>query len=241
MKIKIIEVAGLEPAIRAMRLPMKSGEKSDSFVCHSILNQIEEEYCKTCPHRRYVILSTPRSDRDVLFECRKDAPEYIIGPKDHSLSMKLIKAGPDHRKHIRLIDAWMEIQAPLYWWNEFDTYRLGVDKVSESTMHTLTKHEITTDDFELDEWKDPETGDLPKPLEDFIDWIERWRKISDVQKLKEVLPSAYLQTRIVKCSYEALNAMYHDRKNHKLREWRYFCRKLEELPYPEFITGEAES
>ena len=241
MKIKIIEVAGLEPAIRAMRLPMKSGEKSDSFVCHSILNQIEEEYCKTCPHRRYVILSTPRSDHDVLFECRKDAPEYIIGPKDHSLSMKLIKAGPDHRKHIRLIDAWMEIQAPLYWWNEFDTYRLGVDKVSESTMHTLTKHEITTDDFELDEWKDPETGDLPKPLEDFIDWIERWRKISDVQKLKEVLPSAYLQTRIVKCSYEALNAMYHDRKNHKLKEWRQFCKALEDLPYPEFITGEAES
>ena len=187
MKIKIIEVAGLEPAIRAMRLPMKSGEKSDSFVCHSTLNQIEEEYCKTCPHRRHVILSTPRSDHDVLFECRKDAPEYIIGPKDHSLSMKLIQAGSSHRKHIRLIDAWMEIQAPLYWWNEFDTYRLGVDKVSESTMHTLTKHEITTDDFELDEWKDPETGDLPKPLEDFIDWIERWRKISDVQKLKEVL------------------------------------------------------
>lgn len=232
MKIKIIEVAGLEPAIRAMRLPMKSGDKSDGFVCHSILNQIEEDYCKTCPHRR---------NHDCLFECRKDAPDYIIGPKDHSLSMKLIQAGSSHRKHIRLIDVWFEIQAPLYWWNEFDTYRLGVDKVSESTMHTLTKHEITTDDFELDEWKDPETGDLPKPLEDFIDWIERWRKISDVQKLKEVLPSAYLQTRIVKCSYEALNAMYHDRKNHKLKEWRQFCKALEDLPYPEFITGEVES
>ena len=233
MEIKVLDVAGFREAIRAMRLPMKSGDRSDSFVCHSILNQIEEEYCKTCPHRR--------SDHEGPFECRKDASDYIIGPKDHSLSMKLIKAGPDHRKHIRLIDVWFEIQAPLYWWNEFDTYRLGVDKVSESTMHTLTKHEITTDDFDMDEWKDPETGDLPKPLEDFIDWIERWRKTSDAQKLKEVLPSAYLQTRIVKCSYEALHNMYHDRKNHKLKEWRQFCKALEELPYPEFITGEAES
>lgn len=208
MEIEILEVAGFPQAIGAMRLPMKSGEKSDSYF----------EY----------------SDSDImgdLGDCW-----YEIGPKDRILSMKLVKAGSSHRKHLRLIDAWIEIQAPLYWWNEFDTYRLGVDKVSESTMHTLTKHEITTDDFELDEWKDPETGDLPKPLEDFIDWIERWRKISDVQKLKEVLPSAYLQTRIVKCSYEALNAMYHDRKNHKLKEWRQFCKALEDLPYSEFIT-----
>ena len=208
MEIKVLDVAGFREAIRAMRLPMKSGDKSDS--------------------------------KDKVGWARTES-DFLIGPEDYDLSMKLIQAGSSHRKHIRLIDAWMEIQAPLYWWNEFDTYRLGVDKVSESTMHTLTKHEITTDDFELDEWKDPETGDLPKPLEDFIDWIERWRKISDVQKLKEVLPSAYLQTRIVKCSYEALHNMYQARHNHKLIEWRYFCRKLEELPYPEFITGEAES
>ena len=197
MFIRILQVAGFHPAVQAMRLPLDSGDRSDTNF---------------------------------------DASYSGIGPKDMELSMKLIQAGSSHRKHIRLIDVWFEIQAPLYWWNEFDTYRLGVDKVSESTMHTLTKHEITTDDFELDEWKDPETGDLPKPLEDFIDWIERWRKISDVQKLKEVLPSAYLQTRIVKCSYEALNAMYHDRKNHKLREWRFFCEYLTTLPYSSFIT-----
>lgn len=208
MKIKVLDVAGYREAIRAMRLPMKSGDKSDSK------NKV----------------GWARTESD-----------FLIGPEDYDLSMKLIQAGSSHRKHIRLIDVWFEIQAPLYWWAEFDTYRLGVDKVSESTMHTLTKREITTDDFELDEWKDPETGDLPKPLEDFIDWIERWRKISDAQKLKEVLPSAYLQTRIVKCSYEALHNMYQARHNHKLIEWRYFCRKLEELPYPEFITGEAES
>ena len=238
MKIKIIEVAGLEPAIRAMRLPMKSGEKSDSFVCHSILNQIEEDSCKTCPHRRYGILSTPRSDsdHDVLFECRKDAPEYIIGPKDHSLSMKLIKAGPDHRKHIRLIDAWMEIQAPLYWWKEFDTYRMGVDKVSESTMHTIMNEEITQEDFDLSAWDDNEFA-----REWIVNLCDELRLRGEFDRLNQLLPQSYLQTRIVKCSYEALNAMYHDRKNHKLKEWRQFCKALEDLPYPEFITGEAES
>ena len=227
MKIKIIEVAGLEPAIRAMRLPMKSGEKSDSFVCHSILNQIEEEYCKTCPHRR---------NHDCLFECRKDAPDYIIGPKDHSLSMKLIQAGSSHRKHIRLIDAWMEIQAPLYWWKEFDTYRMGVDKVSESTMHTIMNEEITQEDFDLSAWDDNEFA-----REWIVNLCDELRLCGEFDRLNQLLPQSYLQTRIVKCSYEALNAMYHDRKNHKLKEWRQFCKALEDLPYPEFITGEAES
>ena len=227
MKIKIIEVAGLEPAIRAMRLPMKSGDKSDGFVCHSILNQIEEDYCKTCPHRR---------NHDCLFECRKDAPDYIIGPKDHSLSMKLIQAGSSHRKHIRLIDVWFEIQAPLYWWKEFDTYRMGVDKVSESTMHTIMNEEITQEDFDLSAWDDNEFA-----REWIVNLCDELRLCGEFDRLNQLLPQSYLQTRIVKCSYEALHNMYQARHNHKLIEWRYFCRKLEELPYPEFITGEAES
>ena len=236
MEIEVLDVAGYREAIRAMRLPMKSGDKSDSFVCHSILNRIEEECCKTCPHRRHVILSTPRSDHDVLFECRKDAPDYIIGPKDHSLSMKLIKAGPDHRKHIRLIDAWMEIQAPLYWWKEFDTYRMGVDKVSESTMHTIMNEEITQEDFDLSAWDDNE---FARGL--IVNLCDELRLRGEFDRLNQLLPQSYLQTRIVKFSYEALHNMYQARHNHKLIEWRYFCRKLEEMPYAEFITGEAES
>lgn len=228
MEIKVLDVAGFRGAIRAMRLPMKSGDRSDSFVCHSILNRIEEDYCKTCPHRR--------SDHEGPFECRKDAPDYIIGPKDHSLSMKLIKAGPDHRKHIRLIDAWMEIQAPLYWWKEFDTYRMGVDKISESTMHTIMNEEITQEDFDLSAWDDREFA-----REWIVNLCDELRLRGEFDRLNQLLPQSYLQTRIVKCSYEALHNMYQARHNHKLSEWRYFCRKLEELPYAEFITGEAES
>lgn len=204
MKIKIIEVAGLEPAIRAMRLPMKSGDKSDSRL-----------------------VPDPETYNDMVF---------ILGKKDHSLSMKLIKSGSDHRKHIRLIDAWLEIQAPLFWWKEFDTYRMGVDKVSESTMHTIMNEEITQEDFDLSAWNDNEFV-----REWIVNLCDELRLCGEFDRLNQLLPQSYLQTRIMKCSYEALHNMYHARKNHKLKEWREFCEKLEELPYSEFITGEAES
>ena len=235
MKIEILEVAGIGPAIKAMRLPMKSGEKSDSFVCYSTLNGVEEEGRKTCPHRKYVILSTNRNDKDVLFECRKKEPKFIIGPKDHQLSMKLCKAGSDHRKHIRLIDVWVEIQAPLYWWKEFDTYRMGVDKVSESTMHTLMKKKLTEDDFE-----GPFMGrtKMVKHLNNLIAMYQSdTYKQNAFDDMNKSLPQSYLQTRICKISYEALRNMYHARKNHKLKEWRTFCEWIETLPYSEFITG----
>lgn len=233
INMKIIEVAGIKPAIEAMRLPMKSGNKSDSFVCHSILNRIEEEYCKTCPHRQ-------RSDHDVMFECRKDAPEYIIGPKDYSLSMKLIKSGSEHRKHIRLIDAWMEIEAPLFWWKEFDTYRMGVDKLSESTMHTITKYPFDHSFFDTSGMDD--NLRLEPIIEELNELRDLWMKESDPAQKERIwksviclLPESYMQKRIVKCSYEALRAMYHNRKNHKLEFWRDFCHELKRLPYSEFI------
>lgn len=203
MEIKFLDVAGYREAIRAMRLPMKSGDKSDS--------------------------------KDKVGWARGDS-DYQIGNEDHTLSMKLIKSGSDHRKHIRLIDAWMEIQAPLYWWKEFDTYRMGVDKVSESTMHTIMNEEITQEDFDLSAWDDNEFA-----REWIVNLCDELRLRGEFDRLNQLLPQSYLQTRIVKCSYEALHNMYQARHNHKLIEWRYFCRKLEELPYAEFITGEAES
>ena len=203
MEIKVLDVAGYREAIRAMRLPMKSGDKSDS--------------------------------KDKVGWARGDS-DYQIGNEDHTLSMKLIKSGSDHRKHIRLIDAWMEIQAPLYWWKEFDTYRMGVDKVSESTMHTIMNEEITQEDFDLSAWDDNE---FARGL--IVNLCDELRLRGEFDRLNQLLPQSYLQTRIVKCSYEALHNMYQARHNHKLIEWRYFCRKLEELPYAEFITGEAES
>ena len=203
MEIKVLDVAGFREAIRAMRLPMKSGDKSDS--------------------------------KDKVGWARTES-DFLIGPEDYDLSMKLIQAGSSHRKHIRLIDAWMEIQAPLYWWKEFDTYRMGVDKVSESTMHTIMNEEITQEDFDLSAWDDNEFA-----REWIVNLCDELRLCGEFDRLNQLLPQSYLQTRIVKCSYEALHTMYQARHNHKLIEWRYFCRKLEELPYPEFITGEAES
>ena len=203
MEIKVLDVAGYREAIRAMRLPMKSGDKSDS--------------------------------KDKVGWARGDS-DYQIGNEDHTLSMKLIKSGSDHRKHIRLIDAWMEIQAPLYWWKEFDTYRMGVDKVSESTMHTIMNEEITQEDFDLSAWDDNE---FARGL--IVNLCDELRLRGEFDRLNQLLPQSYLQTRIVKFSYEALHNMYQARHNHKLIEWRYFCRKLEEMPYAEFITGETES
>ena len=197
MEINLIDAHGFEAAMMGMRLPMKSGSKSDGYWDFSA------------------------------------DPEYIIGDNDYELSMKLIRAGTDHRKHIRLIDAWIEIDAPLYWWKEFDTYRFGVDKVSESTMHTLKKHEISEEDFDLGEYKDNPV------VQNFIDFLERHRKADDIDDLSKILPQSYRQKRICKVSYEALRNMYQARKNHKLPEWREFCDWIKyNPPYPNFITKE---
>lgn len=201
MEIEIMEVAGFEPAIQAMRLPMKSWDKADS-------------------------------DWDFTY-----GDNFTIGTKDHELSMKLIKSGSDHRKHIRLIDVWMRVKAPRAWWSEFDTYRMGADKVSESTMHRILKDEVTSDDF-CSDYTDHVTVMC---FLDLLHAIKKNDEFTEVEKLNIVkmnLPEGYLQTRIVKCSYEALHNMYKARKNHKLREWREFCQEIEKLPYSEFITME---
>ena len=222
MKIKTLEIAGLEPAIEAMRLPMKSGDKSGSGCCDL---DSSEERCKYCPDY-------------VDGRCTRPKDEFwtawSVGPKDHELSMKLCSAGSDHRKHIRLIDVWVEIQAPLYWHKEMDTYRFGVDKVSESTMHTLMSKEITPKDFELSAWDDEFA-----PIW-LVNLCEELRVHGEFKRLNQILPQSYLQTRIYKISYEALRNMYHARNNHKLKEWHQFCEWIEDLPYAEFITGEEK-
>lgn len=190
MKVCFKEVSGIAQALTAMRLPYKSGSKSDSNG-------------------------------------------YEIGPKDYELSMKLIQAGPDHRKFLRLIDAWIEITAPLYWWKQFDTYRFGVEKVSESTMHCLMKEPIKVSCFEENLIGVPDKEKL-------LECLNQLREAGDFKTLNALLPQSYLQTRIVKCSYEALHTMYHARKSHKLSEWRKFCKVLEDLDFSSFITGEYD-
>lgn len=207
MEIKLLEAAGFCPSMLAMRLPMKSGDQSDSqFVV------TETAYYQTS--------------------------EFVIGKKDHKLSMKLIKAGASHRKHIRLIDAWFEIKASRAFWSEFDTYRYGVDKVSESTMHRIMKDEITIEDF-----TEETSEDVVELFLQFVEMVKRHEELTENEKLnrvKSTLPEGYMQKRIVKLSYEALHAIYHDRRTHRLKQWQQFCDVVETLPYSEFITEKED-
>lgn len=235
MRITTLETGGYRPSALAMRLPMKSGEKSDSAYCmHRWRDMDETPLCKYCPMAKRSLGFKDGFEPAPIFECtqtKEYQPYFVIGPKDHELSMKLIRAGSDHRKHIRQIVVWAEIEAPLYLWKEFDAYRMGVEKVSESTMHTFKNGPVKFEDFELEGW------DSIYVMQ-FLEYIERHRKTDGIDELSKFIPMSYKQKRDVMMSYEALHAMYHARKNHKLPEWHEFCRWCETLPYSEFITGE---
>lgn len=234
MKTTVIGVSGFEPAMKAMRMPYKS-TASDSHVC-------TYEYCEdcdNCPSAEYAedgFFIGCKLAKALSGELEQDA-SFCIGPKDHALCMKLVKAGPEHRKHIRQIVAWFEIDAPLYFWSEFDTYHAGIDKESESTMHTLKKGEIMPSDFDFDEWTN-EDGWLKLEVVRFLEFIEQNRKAASKRALKQLLPCGYRQKRVVMASYEALSKIYRERHNHELKEWHQFCDVLKTLPYSEFIVGE---
>lgn len=239
MKIKILDLAGFEPAIKAMRLSMKSGYKSDSsYGCmRQVSPHMYEPVCGKCAEQGHC----PHEETPEEWE--DESYYFHIGKKDHELSMKLCQAGSDYRKHIRLIDVWAEIQAPLYWWKQFDTYRMGIDKVSESTMDTLTKKPIVIADFE----STPELNNLLLDVDNaddsttsLLDDLNNLREGGDFETLNALLSQSYLQTSICKINYEAIRNMYHARKKHKLKEWQQFCDWIETLPYSEFITGEVK-
>lgn len=173
----------------------------------------------------------------------EDWPEhpgvYKIGPNDHKLLMRLAKAGSDHRKWMRMVTVYVDITAPLYWWKEFDTYKVGTVANSCSTMHKIHAKEFTLNDFSHDHL-------LDKPvcvLRDVINVLNQYRDLYLADKDKvwwqqmiQLLPSSYNQKRTVMLNYEVLRNIYHARKNHKLEEWHEFCDWIEKLPYSEFIT-----
>ena len=186
------------------------------------------------------------------YECN-----FKLGDNDYSLMTKLAKAGTDHRKFMRMIVVYATITAPLYWWKEFDTYRVGVEKNSCSTMHKIHAKEFTLEDFSTEhlmEWSDyeDEVKDLkPDRMCNFkfymLDTISALNNARELYLLTndkkywwqmiQLLPSSYNQKRTVMLNYEALANMYKSRKNHKLDEWRDFCKWVEMLPYSESITG----
>lgn len=204
----------MEFIIEGMRNPMNSWEKSDS-------------------------------DSEIKYESWHDMSggKYEIGPNDHSLMQRLSNAGTDHRKFMRMMPVYVRITAPLYWWKEFDTYKVGTVANSCSTMHKIQAKEFKLEDFSH------EHMDIASEtcLETTIGYLNLFRQSflenhdKDIWwQIIQLLPSSYNQTRNVMMNYEVLVNIYKSRKNHKLDEWRNFCKWIEELPYSELITGGVE-
>ncbi len=179
--------------------------------------------------------------------------DMSIGPNDLRLLRNLANAGPDHGKYLRMVTVSVDITAPLYWWKEFDTYKVGTVANSCSTMHKIHAKEFTMDDFSHENlWDEPEddeddgfTADVDM-LDMIIDQLNRNRYLYINTGLKkfwyrmiQLLPSSYNQRRTVLLNYAVLRTQYHARKHHKLDEWRFFCEWILTLPYSELITGEA--
>lgn len=231
----------MEFIIQGMRNPMNSWEKSDT--CFS------DESCVNCYYNQRNLC-----DKDSFF--RKDEK---LGSNDHSLMQRLSNAGTEHRKYMRMMPVYVRITAPLYWWKEFDTYKVGTVANSCSTMHKIAEKEFTMDDFSYEhlftEGQNVYCDTAPITEDDlFVNSTELMRIIIEVLnqyrkdfldtknksywwQMIQLLPSSYNQTRNVMLNYEVLANIYRQRKNHKLDEWREFCKWIESLPYSELITG----
>lgn len=239
MQFEKTEVWGFEHAIRGMRNPLESWGKSDSFNCHEGMGD-----CGRCP---FFIDGHQYSPNECQKENELDEQYdvFIIGKKDLELMQKLIKAGSEHRKFMRQIMVSVDITAPLYWWKEFDTYKVGTVANSTSTMHKLASTPITIDCFEMGGFMSScEHIDLPYSFfddywEEMIGQLERLRKIylktKDKRYWKELirlLPESWLQTRTITMNYENVLNMINHRSHHKLTEWSVdFINWARTLPY----------
>lgn len=251
LKIEKTEVVGWEAAIRGMRNPMNSWDQSDSFICREEAEMTNEERkakCNKCPR-----------DTTTCGIYDKD-PHFIIGPNDLDLIMKLRAAGIDHRKFMRMIEVYVDITAPLYWWKEFDTYKVGTVANSCSTMHKIAAKEFTLEDFShehlLDVTTSKDNGSVYLDgikhtsrgvLLNLIDCLNHFRKLYLKTKDKkywwqmiQLLPTSYNQKRTIMLSYEVLANIYKSRRHHKLDEWHTLCDWIEGLPYSKMITGGAD-
>ena len=171
--------------------------------------------------------------------------DYILGPNDLSLAKRLRLAGPDHRKYIRQIFVSVDITAPLYWWKEYDTYKISTVANSTSTMHKIHSKEFALDDFSYDHLTEEGLNSLKRTVEDLerirLKFVEEKKK-EDWYTLIQLLPSSYNQMRTCSMNYENLINMYFGRKSHKLMEWHSFCDWIESLPYAsDLILGEKST
>ena len=210
IRIENVAIWGWEPAVRGMRNPMNSWEKSDSVCSY---------------------------DSDEL-------PLYIIGDNDKKLMKSLVAAGTDHRKFMRMITVYVDITAPLYWWKEFDTYKVGTVANSCSTMHKIHTKRFEREDFSIEYLENCKEQHWMVCMDNIISALnvarEKYLETKDKTywwQMIQLLPISYNQKRTVMLNYEVLANIYKSRKNHKLDEWRELCHWVEGLPYSELITG----
>lgn len=173
--------------------------------------------------------------------CCEGNCSMMIGPNDLDLMKRLRNAGTDHRKFMRMIAVYIDVTAPLYWWKEFDTYKVGTVANSCSTMHKIHEKEFTLEDFScehLTPWNETVLANLIVELNANRDRYLQTKEKEDWWQMIQLLPSSYNQKRTVMFNYEVLANMYKSRKDHKLDEWRNFCSWITTLPYSELITGE---
>ena len=170
-----------------------------------------------------------------------DLDEYKIGNNDKDLMKRLVMAGTDHRKFMRMMPVYVRITAPLYWWKEFDTYKVGTVANSCSTMHKIAAKEFTVDDFSTEHLISDSNAMMKTTCDLLNQYREKYLKTKDKKywlQMIQLLPSSYNQTRNVMLNYEVLANIYKSRKDHKLDEWREFCKWIETIPYSELIIGE---
>lgn len=245
IKFENVEVMGWKAAIRGMRNPMNSWKKSDS---------------------RWYLIGTPGTNPAAAND-KHLTEKYCIGDNDLDLMRRLTKAGTDHRKFMRMITVYVDVTAPLYWWKEFDTYKVGTVANSCSTMHKIADKEFELDDFSCEHLLQssptqlelysalacaPTCDGKPQwtPMMHLLSTIaglnhyrEKYLETKDKKywwQMIQLLPSSYNQKRTVMLNYEVLANVYKSRKNHKLDEWCIFCDWIKELPYSEIITGKSE-
>lgn len=232
----------MEFIIEGMRNPMNSWEKSDSVIgCYMSGHDEDPHSCYHCDVPQY--------------EGCNSNPEYCLGENDHSLMQRLSNAGTEHRKYMRMMPVYVRITAPLYWWKEFDTYKVGTVTNSCSTMHKIAEKEFTMEDFSCEHLFLESLASLSRTIRTLNEYrnlyveggsilISEDRFLSFKPKDKEIwwqliqlLPSSYNQTRNVMLNYEVLANIYRQRHGHKLDEWREVCKWIESLPYSELIIG----
>lgn len=208
IKITNAEVFGWDAAIRGMRNPMNSWDKSDSKHWRETIVGHEVEY-------------------------------RVVGRNDLTLMKKLVKAGSDHAKFMRMINVTVDVTAPVYWWSEYDTYKVGTVANSCSKMHKIADKEFTLEDFSHEHLMQGGLECIKNLCKDLNMCREQYLAKHDKEwwwQLIQLLPSSYNQKRTVQLNYAVLRNMYHARRNHKLDEWRDFCSWVESLPYAELIT-----